>query len=508
MGGKGIIMLDLVSAFSERNAGKFNDDLILKTRQKDEMTQYIDLACQAVANLIPEYIKYNGYHYQDSRSKMIERDKEVVEGKGNKKEIYLNINETYAKEAIFEFECMFNGESTKESFSMWIPMLVDNSHFYIRGNKYSCPLQVIDAITFTKKNLLVLKTTTRAIKFERVKTVITDIFGNKYNTSKINIYFTSKGVPVLLYFFAFGFYSTIKYFGADQYIDIYSESKTDKTIPENKYIFKFGSVFLAVDKQKFDENNVLRVFVATTLACGKRTMDMDFIQNPIRWTSYLGETINVQKSLEKGQALLKTFVNTMDFQTIKIIQDLIPGSPRLNIFAVTRWIFVNYSTITSKDEGLQNKRLRLSEYLISPFIKIFTEKVYRFKNTPEKLKSMKGLMDIFKIKPSLILNAMIGKISQETTGLSIAKFSNECNDDALTNTLLYVTKTGPGTPSNKSNRLSMSLRMFSIDYLGSLSLLEGQSANSPGLTHYICPLNDSYDYNKKIFRIDPKLIKK
>lgn len=502
-------MLELVSGFSNRNDGKFNDELILNVRQKDEMTEYIDAACKAVANLIPEYIEYKGFHYQDSRSKMLERDKDSGDVSPKKGEIYLNINETYAKEAIFEFECNFDGERTIESFSMWVPMLIDNSHFFIRGNKYSCPLQIIDAITFTKKNLLVLKTTTRAIKFERSKVTISDIFGNKYNTSKLYIYFTSKGVPVLMYYFAaFGFFKTIQYFGADKYISIYSDSPTNKEIPDDKFLFKFGSVFLGVDKKAFNENQVLRMFVATILACGKRTMDMNYIRDPVRWTSYLGESISIQKSLEKGQALLKTFTNTLDFQTQKIIAELVPGSIRNNIFSVTRWIFVNYAALTAKDEGLQNKRIRLSEYLISPFIKVFTEKVYRFKNTPDKHKSMKSLMDIFKIKSNLILNAIIGKISHADTGLSIAKFSNECNDDALVNTLLYVTKTGPSSPSEKSKRLSMHLRQFSIDYLGNLNLIEGQSANAPGLTHYICPMNDTYDPKKKIFKIDPKLIKK
>ena len=501
-------MLDLVANFSCRNDGKFNNDLILNIRQKDEMTEYIDAACKAVTQLIPEYIEYKGFHYQDSRAKMLDRDKDSGDVKPKNGEIYLNINETYAKEAIFDFDCMFNGERTKASFSLWIPMLIDNSHFYIRGNKYSCPLQLIDAITFTKKNLLVLKTTTRAIKFERSKVVITDIFGNKYNTSRLNIAFTPKPVPVLLYYFAaFGVFKTIQYFGAEQFISIYSESKTDKSIPDDKYIFKFGSVFLGVDKKEFNENSVLRIFVATMISCSKRSMDMNFIRNPVRWTSYLGESISIPKALEKGQALLKTFTNTMDFQTQNIIRQLVPGSERNNIFSVTRWIFINYSTLTSKDEGLQNKRIRLSEYLISPFIKIFTEKVYRFKNTPDKLKSMKNLMDIFKIKSSLILNAIIGKISHDDTGLSIAKFSNECNDDALINTLLYVTKSGPGSPSEHSKRISMHLRQFSVDYLGSLNLIEGSSANAPGLTMYLNPLCDNFDPKKMIFNIDPKLIK-
>ena len=87
-------MLELVSGFSNRNDGKFNDELILNVRQKDEMTEYIDAACKAVANLIPEYIEYKGFHYQDSRSKMLERDKDSGDVSPKKGEIYLNINET------------------------------------------------------------------------------------------------------------------------------------------------------------------------------------------------------------------------------------------------------------------------------------------------------------------------------------------------------------------------------------------------------------------------------
>lgn len=504
-------MLELIANFSKMNDNKFNEDLIYNIRRNDEMAKHIDAACRAVAQIAPKYIKYNGYRYQNIRSKMIELNKDDAQNgqKTGKNEVRIHINETYAKEALFDFECTFGGQTVKQSISIWVPMLYDNSHFKIRGNKYSCPLQVIDAITFTKKNILVLKTITRAIKFEREKTVITDIYGNKYPTSKIMCYVTAKkSVPVLLYYFAcFGFFATLKYFGVDHWIDIYS-GDISSGVPNDKYVFKFGSVFLGVDKTAFTENTVLRQFVAVTLATQKRTMDMNYIRDPVRWTSLLGETLNIQKSIEKGAALLNTFNNSLDYHTRDIIKQLVPGTDRNNIFAVTRWIFVNYATLTAKDDGLQNKRIRLSEYLISPFTKLFTEKIYRFINTPEKMKTMDNLLDVFKIKPAIILNSIIGKISPDLTGMNIAKFSSESNDDALTNTLLMITKTGPGSPSEKTSRVSTPLRRFSADYLGNINLIEGQSAGAPGLSHYICPLNDTFNLDKKIFDIDRVLIKR
>ena len=89
--------LELVSGFSSKNDGMFNDKLIVEIRKKDEMTKYIDDPCKAVCQLIPEYVKYLGYHYQDSRGKMLERDKDD-EGSlktANKNEIRIKFNGSF-----------------------------------------------------------------------------------------------------------------------------------------------------------------------------------------------------------------------------------------------------------------------------------------------------------------------------------------------------------------------------------------------------------------------------
>lgn len=510
-------IMQLVSNFSSKNDEKFNDDLLIKFRQQDDMVVYIDNACKAIVQLIPEYVEYEGYSTVDNRQRMLDRDKEEAESGDSKKEIRINISDTYAKEVAFNFLCKFNGQSVKYSFSLWIPMLIDNSHYYIRGNKYSCPVQIIDAITFTKKNLLVLKTITRAVKFEREKCVITDIYGNKYNTNRLMIYATvKKSIPVLLYYFDyFGFFKTIEYFGAcdfdargnatNYWIHLYSGDLSNA--PENEYVFKFGACYLGVNKEKFNESNVLKMFVGTILATAKRGMTADYIRDPMKWEMQLGETISIPKSLEKGNALLKTFETMYDFSTKKIVNELVEGSPKNNSFSVIRWIFTNYVKLCSKDDGLQNKRLRLSEYLISPFIENLTEKVYRFINTPEKNKTMKALLDVFKIKPSLIINAIIGKISPQITGLNIAKYSSETNDCALVNTLMTMTTSGPGTASSKTKRVGISHRQCPVDYIGAIDIIGGTSPNSPGLSRLFTPCCDNFNLKKKIFDIDPKFVR-
>ena len=60
-------MMQLVSNFSSKNDNKFNDDLLIKFRQQDDMVTYIDDACKAITQLMPEYIQYKGYHDIDNR---------------------------------------------------------------------------------------------------------------------------------------------------------------------------------------------------------------------------------------------------------------------------------------------------------------------------------------------------------------------------------------------------------------------------------------------------------
>lgn len=501
-------MLDMVAAFSSKNDNKFNDDLLVNFRRDDDMVKYVDDACEAITKLIPEYIKYRGHHEIDNHKRALARD-ESDKDKGSKigkNEIRINTSDTFAKEVSFEFELNFGGQTKLTNFSLWIPLLVDGYHFYIRGNKYSCPVQAVDAISYTRKNMLVLKTTTRAIKYEREKNVIKDIYGNKFNVEKLMIFITRKSIPVLIYYFsAFGFFKTVEYFGADQFIKLYSGNITDG-VPDDRYLFKFGKCFLGVDKKEFDANRVLRMFVGTCVAASKRSMDIDYIRNPVRWTSLLGETISPPKALEKGEALLKTFRNSLDFRTLSVINELVEGKDRNNMFEVGRWLFCNYSNLCYKDDGLQNKRLRINEYLVSPFIKMFVDKVHRFMNTPVKIKSMSNLEDVFKMRSSIIINAIIGKISPLITGLNITKFSSESNDCGLVNILLQETKSGPGSPLEKTKRVGISHRDFSIDMLSNLDIIAGSSAGNPGINRYLCPINDTFDSKKKIFNIDPKLI--
>ena len=184
----------------------FNEDIIRNIRKNDDMVTYLDETWKEIVRHIPNNMKYLGYHYDDS----VRRFKELNAGKdksGSSKKT-VSIYSTFARQCVFEFELQNYNQQTGEfdrqyvECPIYIPLYIDDYHFYIHGNKYTAPYQITDAITYTNRsNMIVLKTKTRAIKLSRERKTqpIVDVFGNKYSLCYIYyLYLTPKKIPFLL----------------------------------------------------------------------------------------------------------------------------------------------------------------------------------------------------------------------------------------------------------------------------------------------------------------------
>lgn len=491
-------MLQWTSKYSEK-FNNFNEDVIINIRKNDDMVVYIDEAWKEIQKHIPNNLEYLGYKYDDSGRRF--RDLNV--GKDNDKSDvsrkYMSIYDTYARMVIFEFKLTDKNPQTGEietqyvKCPMYIPLYIDNYHFYIRGNKYSVPYQITDAITYTNKsNMIVLKTKTRAIKLTREKrnSPIIDAHGEKYVANIYYIYtgskkISSKKVPFLLYYFAyFGFMNTMTYFGADKFIKFFKEAPLT---PDKEYIyFKYGLIYIGVLREAFDKYYNLRQFIFTVLETQKKNMDIEAIENVTRWKIILGSTISENNALEKGIGLIKTFIISLDERTIKNIANLVGGSPKENMWSVVRWIFVNFSTLSSKTQNLLNKRIRVSEWIIDPFLKETYKKLYRYLSTSQKNRDMNRLLDIVKISEGFILGAICGK-NRKGLSLNIAKYSSGVNDNALIKEALKYTTAGPGTPGAAGGSLtSSSYRTFNTSYVGRVDIY-CSSNSDPGTSGCIVP---------------------
>ena len=456
------------------------------------MVKYIDETWREIQRHIPHNMKYKGYHYDDTGRRF--RELNAGKDKSGQNRKTMSIYDTSARLCVFEFELSNINQQTGMmekvyvECPLYIPLYVDNYHFYIKGNKYSAPYQIIDAITYTnRENMIVLKTKTRAIKLAKEKKPngTADAYGNRYVSNVFYLYMTKKKVPFLLYYFAhFGFFNTFRYFGADKYckfIDSLPET------PDEKFIyFKFGQIYIVVDKEAFDKYYNLRNFIFTVLECQKRGLDKEAIEDVVRWKIILGSSISENNPLDKGKGLVKTFIISLDYRTISNIENLVGGSPKENMFAVVRWMFLKFSTLSSKSSNLLNKRIRISEWIIDPFLKETFRKLYRYLATTEKSRDMNRLIDIVKCPESLILGAICGKNRAGLT-LNIAKYDAGVNDNALLKVALRYTINGPGSPGSSGGSLtSTQFRIFDPSYVGRVDIY--QSSNSdPGVSGCLTP---------------------
>lgn len=456
------------------------------------MVQYIDETWKEIQKHIPGNMKYKGYHFDDTGRRFRELNSGKDKSGMNRKT--MSIYDTAARLCVFEFELEQVNSQTGQKEKvytecpLYIPLYVDKYHFYIKGNKYSAPYQIIDAITYTnRENMIVLKTKTRAIKLAKEKKPngVADAYGNRYIANIFYLYMTKKKVPFVLYYFAhYGFYNTFRYFGADKFCKF---SATLPDVPEeNNIYFKFGQIYIVVDKDAFDKYYNLRNFIFTVLECQKRGLDKEAIEDCIRWKIILGSTISENNALEKGKGLVKTFMISLDGRTITNIRNLVGGSPKENMFAVVRWMFLKFSSLSSKSSNLLNKRIRISEWIIDPFLKETFRKLYRYLATTEKTRDIKRLVDIVKCPESLILGAICGKNRAGLT-LSIAKYAAGVNDNVLIKDALRYTINGPGTPGSSGGSLtSTQFRIFDTSYVGRVDLY--QSSNSdPGVSGCLTP---------------------
>jgi hypothetical protein len=484
-----------------------NEDIVRNIRLNDNMVEKIEEICIELSRSLSEHVKYLGCDFDDSKNRFREantsKKKDSKTGKFQNVQ-YINVNQTFSRMAVFHFNVKYTEPRTKETtitnvdMPIYIPQFIDDYHYYIRGNKYSAPYQLTDAITYLGRNdSVILKTLTRAIKLSREVKLIKDVHGLEYKSHSFYIHISSKKIPFLLYYFAYyGFFTTLRYFGVDKMIHIFRESPIE---PDSDTIyFKFGKVYIGVSRFSFNTMYELRQFVFTLLQLQRKNLDLEYIRDAIYWRMTLGSFVSVNKPYEQGTNIIQTFIICLDGRTKNNIKNIIGGPIRDNSFAVLRWMFKNYSSLSNKNSSIQNKRLRYTEYIVSPLIRETQMKLYRFLKTNPNNRDKKRLLDIFKPSPSIIVHAIIGKTKNKNQALGIAKYSNQVNDMAIFTALKY-TRAGPGTAIEKiGKRAGISYRLMDSTYAGSVDLIT-TSSGSVGISGVLTPYAE-VDLNTLAFK--------
>lgn len=480
-------MLGFVKYYSDFYAYPINEKLIKNIRKNDNIVEYIEEACIELQKALPNIITYAGYEYDDRPNALREISADENACADTNNQYVVNIDYSYSRLAIFKFKIKFEGETRIIKMPLYIPLLYDDYHFYIRGNKYAAPYQLIDAITYAGKgDSIVLRSMTRLIEFVRKKVSIKDVHGIEYSTHEFYIKVNSKKVPFLLYYFAhFGFVKTLEYFGTEKFFKFYTSCPPE---PVDEYVFfKFGKVYMAVDRIRFLNPNsqLLRQFVASILTLSKKGLDKNNISDANYWKNVLGSIMSETNSFDKGVSFLNTFITTIDHRTMRNLNLIEGGTPKKSTFGVVRWMFIKYNLLYNRSRDIYNKRLRLGEYIVAPLIKDLYTRLYRFINTTKRMRDITRVTDIFKMQKGIIQNSIIGKY--KLLPLNIVRYSSYVNDMSLLNVGLKYTIAGPGTPMEKSGKFTgISFRQFTPSYMGKVCLITTSSGDS-GVNGLISP---------------------
>jgi hypothetical protein len=138
-----------------------NEDIVKNIRLNDNMVEKIEEICVELAKSLSEYVTYIGCDFDDSKNRFREanlsKKRDSKTGKFENVQ-YINVNYTMSRMAVFHFKVKYRDPRTNElslskvDMPIYIPQFIDDYHYYIRGNKYSAPYQLTDAITYLGKD--------------------------------------------------------------------------------------------------------------------------------------------------------------------------------------------------------------------------------------------------------------------------------------------------------------------------------------------------------------------
>ena len=452
-----------LAEFQDSQPNKFNEEIIYGMRERDNMVEYLEDTCKALETI--PYIKYEGYDIITDENKFKPTDT-------------ISISDSRLTLVIFRFTITYNNSTVHTTMPIYIPKWINHYYFILNGNKYFPIYQHVETSTYNTKNSIILKSLLMPIILQMKTTHISDISGNEYTGRLYMINLFNHKNNLLYYFFAtMGYKDTLAFFGYEKNVKIVSSDDTVDT--KKRLLIPINKMYsLSVSKVKFKNDQIFKNFVICLIDIFGKKIDVHKIDNVDFWITKLGSiyTKNINNQTNKAQTVIMSFKRILDERTKKNL--LIAYEDKYDIFALIRWMMRNFDTLMRKDNlSLLNKRLRLSEYIITPFVRKMSNSTYRVLNS--KTINLNKLRSILKPNPMVIISDMQNS--------KLLRFNNATNDMDLFNCALRWSNHGPSSLGEGTRKtVSVHYRGIHISHIGRLSL-NTISNSDPGMTGCLSP---------------------
>lgn len=385
-------------------------------------------------------------------------------------------------------------ETVEQDYEIYYPELVNGQYFYLSGNKFYPVFQLAEAEYYRSgSHSIVLKTTFMPIKMKGSRTDMEATAGDMtYPVRTFELDLFRKTINVFLYYFAkYGVTKTQEFFGLDGihlYFQGIDKVQKDESLDiSNQGLFKITqSLTIGVDKQWIEEDPKVRGNLAHTFiqAFKKKHINESVIDNLEYWMKQLGRqfTNNASKAMEKADSIVSSLERLLDVTTKRSMRN--PEEEKIDIYHAIKSMILNFDNIIMIDGyNLDNKRIRVNEYLIYPFVARISKSVYRL--VSDKSPSVAKLKSIFS---SIDTDFLIKKINT----INLVRFSNQVNTIDLFTRILKGSKMGPQSQKGDNNSTNLGIRGIDSSYLGRLDVTS-TSSNDPGISFTVVPFCEVHD---------------
>lgn len=466
-------MKNLVNLYNIPEDG-LNIDLLNRTSDKP-LTHYLVNICKSL-EVIPN-ITFLGYDYENDESK-IDSSSYISAKKRNNEEdsTYKLLQDTRYGELKLHFRLKCKDGIEEITKSILVPKQDRNGYFTIRGKKYFLLYQLVERSTYNTSSSVILKSL-MPVDLTRESSSITDIEDTEYNVPIIFIKLFNKNVDIFsLYFAKMGFHETLRFFSLNNAINL--KEDLDNIDNEKFIYFKLRNSYIEVNRFLFKKHSYFRMMVGMLVyTCNK--VKCQNIENKKFWIEKLGSmsTTSQIKMYEKGKTMLMYFERMVDVTTIDILQ--VSNENKQSMYSVVRWAILNYTDLKKRSNlDLENKRLRLNEYIASILNVEFSKRINRI--VKDSNTTLKNLKNLFKFHGDILIQNL------HATGL--LRFDDAVNDMDFFTKLRFTIK-GYNSIGNKNDRnIDIALRGIHPSYLGVIDI--NTSGNSdPGTSGILTPFS-------------------
>jgi hypothetical protein len=254
---------------------------------------------------------------------------------------------------------------------------------------------------------------------------LVDVEGNSYDIPYYYINAFQREIETFLFYFCkSGFRDTMKYFSIDKLIVLVPFKEEQNS--DQYYFFTINNnMTLGVNRYFFDKYLYVQSMALMIKRCMNNRTTIENLEDQKYWMERLGSlyTTTSYKMYESGKSTVAFFERLLDITTQKKLK--ISDINKVSVYSVIKWMVQNYIDLKKKDNlDLDNKRLRLNEYVAALLSKRMGESINRLLTLGNKIK-IKQVRDIFKFPGTLIFQLLYNS--------PLLKYNDAVNDlDAMT----------------------------------------------------------------------------